>query len=138
MTRRCGSSPTCSPTSTCRRHRPRRPVLHPDADDQILAGDEVHFIVETGAHRRALAAFGFEERLSDRLVIGGGGNVGMFLAREIERRHPELNVKLIEADAARAELVADWRGAPWSSRATSATASSWTRRTSPRPRPWWP
>jgi trk system potassium uptake protein len=79
----------------------------PDANDQILAGDEVHFIVETAHIGRALAAFGFEERLSDRLVVGGGGNVGMFLAREIERRHPELNLKLIESDAARAELVAD-------------------------------
>jgi trk system potassium uptake protein len=79
----------------------------PDADDQILAGDEVHFVVETAHIGRALAAFGFEERLGDRLVIGGGGNVGMFLAREIERRHPEVNVKLIEADPARAELVAD-------------------------------
>jgi trk system potassium uptake protein TrkA len=79
----------------------------PDADDQILAGDEVHFIVETVNIDRALSAFGYEERLSDRLIIGGGGNVGLFLAREMERRHPELGIKLIEAFPARAELVAD-------------------------------
>lgn len=79
----------------------------PDADDQILAGDEVHFIVETANIDRALSAFGYEERLSDRLIIGGGGNVGLFLAREMERRHPELALKLIEALPARAELVAD-------------------------------
>lgn len=82
-------------------------IFIPDADDQILAGDEVHFVVETANIARALKAFGYEERLSDRLVIGGGGNVGLFLALEIERRHPELAVKLIEGAPARAELVAD-------------------------------
>lgn len=82
-------------------------VFIPDADDQILAGDEVHFVVEAGHVDRALWAFGYEERLNDRLIIGGGGNVGLFLAREIERRHPGLNVKLIEFDGARAELVAN-------------------------------
>lgn len=79
----------------------------PDPDDTILAGDEVHFVVETANVARALAAFGFEDRLGERLIIGGGGNVGLFLAREVERRHPELRVKLIEASPARAELVAD-------------------------------
>jgi trk system potassium uptake protein TrkA len=79
----------------------------PDPDDSILAGDEVHFIVETANVARALSAFGYEERLGERVVIGGGGNVGLFLAREIERRHPELRLKLIEATPARAELVAD-------------------------------
>jgi trk system potassium uptake protein TrkA len=79
----------------------------PDADDQILVGDEVHFVVETANIGRALSAFGHEERLSDRVVIGGGGNVGLFLAMEVERRHPELGLKVIESSAARAELVAD-------------------------------
>jgi trk system potassium uptake protein len=79
----------------------------PDADDQILAHDEVHFVVETAHINRALSAFGYEERLSDRVLIGGGGNVGLFLAREVERRHPEIGLKLIEADPVRAELVAD-------------------------------
>lgn len=79
----------------------------PEAEDLILAGDEVHFVVETANIGRALSAFGYEERLSDRLVIGGGGNVGLFLAREIERLHPELGVKVIEGNPARAEFVAD-------------------------------
>lgn len=79
----------------------------PDANDQILAGDEVHFVVETAHINRALPAFGFEDRLGDRVVIGGGGNVGTFLAMQLERRHPELTVKLIEFTPGRAELVAD-------------------------------
>lgn len=79
----------------------------PDADDEILAGDEVHCVVETAHVQRALAAFGFEGRMGERLIIGGGGNVGIFLARELERRHPALGLKLIEADPARAELAAE-------------------------------
>ncbi|MFZ1426280.1 MAG: Trk system potassium transporter TrkA [Geminicoccaceae bacterium] len=82
-------------------------VFIPDADDQIVEGDEVHFVVESKYVDRAMSAFGYEERLNDRLIIGGGGNVGLFLGLELERRHPELNVKLIEFNAARAELVAD-------------------------------
>lgn len=79
----------------------------PDADDLILAEDEVHFVIETAQVGRALTAFGYEQRLSERIVIGGGGNVGLFLVRELERRHPDLALKLIEANPARAEFVAD-------------------------------
>jgi trk system potassium uptake protein TrkA len=79
----------------------------PDADDEILVGDEVHCVVETAHLPRALAAFGYEERLGERLIIGGGGNVGIFLARELERRHPALGLKLIEVDPLRAETAAE-------------------------------
>jgi trk system potassium uptake protein TrkA len=79
----------------------------PDADDQILAQDEVHFVVETTHIARALPAFGHEERMSERVVIAGGGNIGLFLAQELETRHPHLGLKVIEAGVQRAELVAD-------------------------------
>jgi trk system potassium uptake protein TrkA len=79
----------------------------PDADDEILEGDEVHCVIETALVDRALSVFGYEERLGDRLIIGGGGNVGIFLARELEQRHPELGLKLIEADPIRAEVAAE-------------------------------
>ena len=79
----------------------------PDADDQILAQDEVHFVVETAHIARALPAFGHEERRSERLVIAGGGNIGLFLAQEMEARYPQVALKVIEAGAQRAELVAD-------------------------------
>jgi trk system potassium uptake protein TrkA len=79
----------------------------PDADDQILAGDEVHFVVETSHLARALPAFGREEARSDRVVIAGGGNIGLFLARELEQRHPNLSLKLVESNPARAEMAAE-------------------------------
>ena len=79
----------------------------PDADDQILAEDEVHFVVETAHIARALPAFGHEEGRSERVVIAGGGNIGLFLAQELELRYPHLGLKVIEADERRAEMAAD-------------------------------
>ncbi len=79
----------------------------PAADDQLFAGDEVHFVVATRHLERALHTFGYEPHSSDRVVIAGGGNVGLFLALELERRRPSINLKVIEVDAERAGLVAD-------------------------------
>ena len=79
----------------------------PHADDQLRAEDEVHFVVETAHLERALPAFGYEERMSDRVIIVGGGNIGLFLARELERRYQHLSIKVIENNAERAERIAD-------------------------------
>ncbi|HRY24642.1 MAG: Trk system potassium transporter TrkA [Geminicoccaceae bacterium] len=79
----------------------------PHADDQLLPDDEVHFVVETAHLERALPAFGYEERMSDRIIIVGGGNIGLFLARELEGRYPHLSIKVIENNPERAERIAD-------------------------------
>jgi trk system potassium uptake protein TrkA len=78
----------------------------PDADDQMLPGDEVYFVVDSAQLPRAMAAFGHEEPEARNLLICGGGNVGLFLAQEIEARHAWVNAKIIEVNAARAEMVA--------------------------------
>jgi trk system potassium uptake protein TrkA len=70
------------------------------------AGDEVYFVVDSRKVERAMTAFGHEEGEARRLVIFGGGNIGLFLAQEIENEHPSVNVKLIESDRTRAEFVA--------------------------------
>ena len=79
----------------------------PGGDDQMLVDDEVHVVVETAHIERALSAFAHEDRMSERVIIVGGGNVGLFLARELEERHPGMSIKLIEADRNRAEAAAD-------------------------------
>ncbi len=79
----------------------------PHADDQLRIDDEVHFVVETAHLERALPAFGYEERMSDRIIIVGGGNIGLFLAKELEARYPHLLIKVIESNPDRAELIAD-------------------------------
>jgi trk system potassium uptake protein TrkA len=79
----------------------------PDADDILLAGDEVFFVVETAQLSMALPAFGYDVERSERVVIVGGGNIGLYLARELEARHPNIKLKVIEANPDRAALVAE-------------------------------
>lgn len=78
----------------------------PDADDTLLAGDEVFFVVETAQLVLALPAFGVDLERSERVVIVGGGNIGLYLAQELETRYPGLQLKIIEAAPERAELAA--------------------------------
>jgi trk system potassium uptake protein TrkA len=79
----------------------------PSGDDHLIAGDEVYCVVETSHVGRAMRAFGHEQQIAQRIVITGGGNIGLFLAREIEARRPEAGLTLIEVNAERARFVAD-------------------------------
>lgn len=81
-------------------------AIIPQASDQLLEGDTVYFVTATEQVPRAMAAFGHEEPESRRVLILGGGNVGLFLAQELERQHPDVGLKLIEGDKDRAEFVA--------------------------------
>ena len=78
----------------------------PGGDDRILVGDEVFFVCETAHLGRALPVFGQSEPSPSRLVIVGGGNIGLRLAEIIESHHAEIACKVIEASPARADLVA--------------------------------
>ena len=82
-------------------------AIVPTPDDQMLAGDEVYFVVDTEHVNRAMAAFGHEEREARRIIIVGGGNVGLFLAQELEATQPGVMLKLIEVNKERAEQVAE-------------------------------
>jgi trk system potassium uptake protein len=79
----------------------------PTGDDEIIEGDEVHSVVETSHVSRAMPIFGHEERMSERVVIAGGGNIGLFLATELEERLPQLSLKLIEFQESRAHFIAE-------------------------------
>lgn len=85
--------------------RDGKPIV-PSAEDQMLEGDEVYFVVDTQHVGRALSAFGREDQEARRIVIFGGGNIGLFLAQQIEAEHPNASVKVIEAEKERAEYVA--------------------------------
>lgn len=85
--------------------RDARPIV-PTSEDQMLPGDEVYFVVDSDQLPRAMAAFGHEEAQARRLLIFGGGNVGQFLAQEIEREYDWVKAKIIEANTERAERAA--------------------------------
>lgn len=81
----------------------------PTRRDQMLIGDEVYFICAREHVVRTLDLFGHQEPAARRVVIVGGGNIGVFVARELEMR-PGMRVKLIESDKRRAENAADRLG----------------------------
>ena len=81
-------------------------AIIPDSLDQMLPGDDVYFVTEESHVARAMAAFGHEEPEVRRIIVIGGGNIGLCLAEEIEHEHPGMTVRIIEADPHRAEFVA--------------------------------
>lgn len=82
-------------------------LIVPTGDDQLLVGDNIYVTVDTKHMDRTLSVFGHEERAARRIIIVGGGNVGLFLAQQVRAAHPKVNIKIIEMNAARAEQVAE-------------------------------
>ena len=81
-------------------------VIVPKAEDEMFEGDDVYFVVASDQCQRALAAFGHEEPSTRRTVILGGGNIGLFIAKQLELEHPEINVTMVELDRDRAQFLA--------------------------------
>ncbi len=77
----------------------------PGGRDVIEADDDLYLVTEPRRADRVMAFLGHKERPAQRIVIVGGGNVGVTLARELARSAPALEIKLIEHDRERAELV---------------------------------
>ncbi len=73
-------------------------AIVPTSDDQMLSGDEVYFVTDARHIKRSMAAFGFEEQEARRLLIFGGGHIGLFLAQQVEKEHPTVSIKIIEKD----------------------------------------
>ncbi|NMF97805.1 Trk system potassium transporter TrkA [Aromatoleum toluolicum] len=78
-------------------------AIIPEGDTMILAGDEVFCLAATVHIRQVMREIRREDRPIRRIIIAGGGNIGLRLARGIEEDH---NVKVIEVDRRRAEFLA--------------------------------
>jgi trk system potassium uptake protein TrkA len=78
----------------------------PSGDTELRAGDDVYFVAETNHIPRAMPVFGHEETEARRVIIVGGGNIGLYLAETVEKRNPQVSMKIIELDKKRAEFVA--------------------------------
>lgn len=82
-------------------------VFVPRSDDAVEVGDQVYVVTATDQVSRVLSIFGHEETPAQRVVIAGGGNIGLYVAKQLETRNPKSRVKLIEASRERAVSVAD-------------------------------
>lgn len=79
----------------------------PRSQDQMLPGDRAYVVADKSQATRTLSLFGHEERPANRVLIGGGGTIGMYVARKLEEREPNIKVTIIEANLKRAEEVAN-------------------------------
>lgn len=78
----------------------------PDSDDRIELGDDVYVLAKTSDVDAVMTAFSHSEREARRVVIVGGGNVGLHLARKLKASSKGLNLKIIDSDEARAQFAA--------------------------------
>ncbi len=79
----------------------------PGPNDQLYAGDEIYVFSRTEDIPRTLEVFGKKAHEQHRVVIIGGGNVGLEVARALEQSERRVRVKVIEKDRARAERAAE-------------------------------
>ncbi|MDT3671533.1 MAG: Trk system potassium transporter TrkA [Aromatoleum sp.] len=78
-------------------------ALIPEGDTMILPGDEVFCLASTVHIRQVMRELRRSDLPMRRIMIAGGGNIGLRLARSIEG---EYNVKVLELDKLRAEVIA--------------------------------
>ena len=76
-------------------------------DDQLFVGDQIYVLATDKDLDRTIAIFAGDNRAARNVVLIGAGNVGLEVAELLERTAPEVRVKLIERNRARAELAAD-------------------------------
>lgn len=79
----------------------------PSPGDQIYPGDACYIFTETADMPRTLEIFGKTQSKQDRIVIVGGGNVGLGVAKALEARTERVRVKVIEKNRQNAEDAAD-------------------------------
>ncbi len=79
----------------------------PHSSDQLVAGDLAYVTTARDQVRRTLGLFGHDETEATRIVIAGGGNIGLFAARALEEKRSRTKVKIIENNRKRAVFIAD-------------------------------
>jgi trk system potassium uptake protein TrkA len=78
----------------------------PKKTDEIRTNDKIYVIINSIQMSETLEAFGHTERVSKKILIVGGGNIGFNLAKNIEEYLDAARVKIIEKNKERAEFLA--------------------------------
>jgi trk system potassium uptake protein TrkA len=79
----------------------------PEPGDQLFDRDEIYVFTHRADVERTLEIFGKSTRRPDRVIVLGGGNVGLSVARALEESEHRIRSRVIEADRGRAEIAAD-------------------------------
>ncbi len=82
-------------------------LFAPEAGDQILIGDECYLSIAREDVPRTLEVFGKKSHKQERVVLIGGGNVGLAVAQALEKSETRIRAKVIERNKGVAEIAAD-------------------------------
>ncbi len=79
----------------------------PKKTDTIKENDKIYVIINSSQMAETLEAFGHTEKISKKILIIGGGNIGYNLAKNIEDTLDGVRLKIIEKDKKRSEYLAN-------------------------------
>ena len=74
--------------------------------DVMLKNDKAYVVINASQMQDTLKAFGHNEKISNKILIIGGGNIGFNLAKNLEESFDSARVKIIEKNKERAEFLA--------------------------------
>ena len=75
-------------------------------EDVMKKDDKAYIAINASQMQDTLSAFGHNEKISNKILIIGGGNIGFNLAKNLEETFDSARVKIIEKDKERAEFIA--------------------------------
>ncbi len=79
----------------------------PKKTDMVKENDKIYVIINSSQMGETLEAFGHTEKISKKILIIGGGNIGYNLAKNIEETLEGVRVKVVEKNKLRAEYLAN-------------------------------
>ncbi|SEO29577.1 trk system potassium uptake protein TrkA [Salinihabitans flavidus] len=82
-------------------------LFAPEPKDQLFAGDDIYVFTLISDVGRTFEVFGKKPRKQERVIIIGGGTVGLMVAQKLEARADRVRAKVIERDRAVAERAAE-------------------------------
>jgi trk system potassium uptake protein TrkA len=74
--------------------------------DVLKKQDKAYVIINSSQMQLTLDAFGHSEKISNKFLIIGGGNIGYNLAKNLENTMEAARIKIVEKNKDRAELIA--------------------------------
>lgn len=82
-------------------------TIVPHSTEQLQTGDVAYFVAQADQVQRTLSIFGHDEVPGQRIVVAGGGNIGFYVASELEKRNQVARIKVIEVSRERAQVIAE-------------------------------
>jgi trk/ktr system potassium uptake protein len=85
-------------------------LFAPEPGDQLFADDQIYVFTHESDTARTLEIFGKRAARPERVVIIGGGNVGLAVAQDLEKGSTRIRARVIEMNRSIAEGSADALG----------------------------